>query len=104
VLVIQPMSETAMELFSARPDIRVEVLSDTSPSAIAASVTDADAITIRDAMLLASALEHARKLRIVSRHGVGYDNVPVQFCTERGVPVTVVGDLISTSSPSTRSS
>jgi len=43
--------------------------------------------------LPAEALAEARNLKIISRHGVGYDNVPVAFCTERNVPVTIIGDV-----------
>ena len=28
---------------------------------------------------------------MISRHGVGYDSIPIEMCTERGIPVTVVG-------------
>lgn len=93
VLVIQRFSDEALALFDEREDIEYEVLTDFSAANIAAHVGDVDAITIRDAPLPASALTQARRLRIVSRHGVGYDNVPVSFCTERGIPVTVVGDV-----------
>ena len=82
-----------MDLLRSRGDIDVEVLTDTSPAAIAARAADADAITIRDAPLPAAALAEARSLRIVSRHGVGYDNVPLAFCSERGIPVAVIGDV-----------
>ena len=32
---------------------------------------------------------------MISWHGVGYDNIPVEYCTRRGIPVTVVG-LVNT--------
>ena len=36
-----------------------------------------------------------RRLKVVSRHGVGYDNVPVDALTEKGVPLAVVGGIHS---------
>ena len=93
VVVIQRIAQEALDLFSARDDIAVEVLTDTSAASIAAHVADADAITIRDAPLPAEALAGARNLKVISRHGVGYDNVPLAFCTERGIPVTIIGDV-----------
>ena len=95
VVVIQRIAQPALDLFSARDDIEVEVLTDTSSSNIAAHVGDADAITIRDAPLPAEALANARNLKIISRHGVGYDNVPLAFCAERRIPVTIIGDVNS---------
>ena len=93
VLVIQRIAQPALDLLSERDDITFEVLTDTSAAAIAARVSDVDAITIRDAPLPAEALVGARNLKIVSRHGVGYDNVPVSACSERGIPVTIIGDV-----------
>ena len=93
VLVIQPIAQPALDLLSERDDVSYEVLTDTSAANIAAHVGDVDAITIRDAPLPAEALAGAHNLKIVSRHGVGYDNVPVSACSERGIPVTIIGDV-----------
>src|SRR5262249_19226155 len=54
---------------------------------------ESDAITVRDAPLPIDVLEAAPQLKVISRHGVGYDNIPIDYCTSRGVPVTVVGDV-----------
>lgn len=93
VLVIQRIAQPALDLLSERDDISYEVLTDTSAAAISARVGDVDAITIRDAPLPVEALAGARNLKIISRHGVGYDNVPVSACSERGIPVTIIGDV-----------
>ncbi len=93
VLVIQRIAQPALDLLAARDDIEFQVLTDTSVASIAAHVGDVDAITIRDAPLPAEALAQVRNLKIISRHGVGYDNVPVAFCTERNIPVTIIGDV-----------
>lgn len=93
VLVIQRIAQPALDLLAARDDIEFQVLTDTSAASIAAHVGDVDAITIRDAPLPVEALAEARNLKIISRHGVGYDNVPVAFCTERNIPVTIIGDV-----------
>jgi D-3-phosphoglycerate dehydrogenase / 2-oxoglutarate reductase len=39
----------------------------------------------------------ARNLKVISRHGVGYDNIPIDACTEAGIPVTLVGPVNSIS-------
>lgn len=93
ILVIQPLRPEALALFQERPDVTYEVVTDFSKENLLARVADADAITVRDAPLPVEVLAAAPKLRIVSRHGVGYDNIPVDYCTGRGVPVTVVGDV-----------
>lgn len=93
ILVIQPLRAEALALFDQRDDVTYEVVTDFSPENLLRHVADAEAITVRDAPLPAEVLEAAPNLQIVSRHGVGYDNIPVDHCTKRGIPVTVVGDV-----------
>lgn len=93
VLVIQPLRPEALRLLEERPDITYEVVTDFSQQNLLRHVGAADAITIRDAPLPVAVLEAAPRLKVISRHGVGYDNIPVDYCTARGIPVTVVGDV-----------
>jgi D-3-phosphoglycerate dehydrogenase len=57
----------------------------------------ADALVIRTQPLTAAGLATAPKLRIVSRHGVGYDAVDVAALNARGIPLCIVGDVNSVS-------
>jgi D-3-phosphoglycerate dehydrogenase len=56
---------------------------------------DADELARCDAILARAAtrydralLEKAPKLRVISRYGVGTDNIDLAYCTERGIQVT----------------
>lgn len=59
---------------------------------IPALIAGADALIIRTAALDAPAIAAARRLKVVARYGVGYDNVDVAALTARGIPLTTVGD------------
>jgi D-3-phosphoglycerate dehydrogenase len=91
ILVVQPLHPEAMALLDARPDIEYTVLTDASEANLLANIAGVEAITLRDAPLPRSVVSAADELRVVSRHGVGYDNVPVDLLTERGIPLTLVG-------------
>jgi D-3-phosphoglycerate dehydrogenase / 2-oxoglutarate reductase len=93
VLIVQPIRPEALQLFEQRSDIVVEVLTDISPENIRRHIVDADALTVRDAPVPIHALEVAPRLKVISRHGVGFDNIPVDYCTARGIAVTIVGDV-----------
>ena len=93
ILVVQPLRPEALRFFEERPDVTFEVVTDFSPDNLLRHIGDADAMTIRDAPLPVQVLQAAPLLRVISRHGVGYDNIPVDYCTGRGLPVTVVGDV-----------
>ena len=93
ILVVQPLHPCAMAMLEARQDIVYVILTDHREANLLEQVRDADAITLRDAPLSLNVLAAATRLQVVSRHGVGYDNVPVEACTARGIPVTVVGPV-----------
>jgi len=60
-------------------------------------VGDADALLVRIAEVGAEALETCPRLKIISKHGVGVDNIDVEAAKARGVAVTVAPGANSTS-------
>lgn len=93
VLVVQPIRPEGLKLLEARADIRFEVVTDCSSDNLSRHVVDADALTVRDAPIPAEVLGRAPRLRVIARHGVGTDNLPIDYCTARRIPVAVVGDV-----------
>lgn len=93
ILIIQPLRPEGLEIFDARKDVSYKVVTDFSEKNLMANVGDADAIAIRTAVITKPVLDAAPRLRVISRHGVGYDNIPVSECTARGIAVTVVGGV-----------
>lgn len=65
------------------------IMADRDPSAIAKEIIDADAIIVRIIDLTPELLGTAKKLKMVSKHGVGYDNIPVSWCKDHGIAVTI---------------
>jgi D-3-phosphoglycerate dehydrogenase len=92
VAVVGPIHEEGMKLFQERSDIESTVVQDLSSAGIAKGVTGVDAITIRTQTLPKEALALAPDLRIVSRHGVGYDNVDVSYLSSRKIPMAISVD------------
>ncbi len=97
LLIIQPVHDKAMEVLKDRPDVTAELVMDDSEENLLRHITDADAVTVRMTELSERLLSAAPRLKVISRHGVGYDNIPVDFCTSRGIPVTLVGPVNSVS-------
>jgi len=92
VLVIGKMHEQGIALLKARPDIEATIILDEFDSSFHTHVRDTDAIAVRTALLPAEVLNSAARLKIVSRHGVGYDSVDVAALTQRGIPLTITAD------------
>lgn len=52
-------------------------------------VSEADALLIRTAPYTREVIDAAPNLKVISRLGVGLDNVDVEYCTEKGIWVTI---------------
>ena len=96
ILIIQPFHERGMALLQARDDIEFEIVDGKSEAELAAKIRDADAATIRTVPLPAAVIDQAERLKVVSRHGVGYDNVDVPALTRRGIPLVIAADANAT--------
>jgi D-3-phosphoglycerate dehydrogenase len=80
------MHESGMNRLLEAGDVRMA--SSLDPETIHAEIADADALVIRTAGdINATLMDHAPKLRVIGRHGVGYDQVDVPAATARGIQV-----------------
>ncbi len=81
-----------MQMLRDHPDIDFSVITDPSPEGIKKGVTGADGIVVRTQLLPKEALELASNLRVVSRFGVGTDNIDVAHLSSRGIPLAIAVD------------
>ena len=58
---------------------------------IIADIADCDAMIVRTAKITRKIIEAAPKLKIMSRHGAGYDMVDIEACKEKGILVCTAG-------------
>jgi D-3-phosphoglycerate dehydrogenase len=86
VLIAEELSPAAIAQLESDFDIRYADGADRAQ--LLPALADADAVIIRSATTIdAEALEHAPRLRVVARAGVGLDNVDVEAATRAGVMV-----------------
>ena len=95
ILVVGSLHPDAIAMLDAAPDVTYELTDGTSEDCYAHRIADADALLIRTQPLSAQTIAKAARLKIVSRHGVGYDAVDINALTERGIPLCIVGDVNS---------
>jgi D-3-phosphoglycerate dehydrogenase len=89
VLCLRAIHPDAIALMRSAAGVTVEVLDPVTPESLHARIAEADAITVRLARIDAALIARAPRLRIVARHGVGYDAVDVPALTARGIPLTI---------------
>jgi len=87
IVLAEKVSPATLAVFAAEPGWDV-VTHDKLPDGLPAALVDADALVVRSAVQVDDALmEHAPKLRVVGRAGVGVDNIDADAATRRGVVV-----------------
>jgi len=92
ILVGRSMGPAALALFDARDDVNYEVLAAPTVGDLEARIAGLDAIVLGMTPVQAPLIAKAARLKVVSRFGVGYDNVDVAALTAQGIPLTTVGD------------
>lgn len=92
VVCLRPLHPEALDRLRRHPGVTVEVLEEVTPETLAGALPRAEALTVRATRIDRSVLAMAPRLRIVARHGVGYDAVDVPALTERGIVLTVTPD------------
>jgi len=93
ILILGKIHEAGLDILRARPGVSFEIMAQPAEPDILALAPTADAIIVRTTKLTAAAIDAAPKLKIVSRHGVGYDNVDMAALDRRRIPLTLVGNV-----------
>lgn len=91
VICIQPIHPEGMRILRSREDLEIIVPESPEPQHWDQHLADAEAIVVRITRIERWMIEKAPQLRVISRHGVGVDNIDMDAATEHGVVVATVG-------------
>jgi D-3-phosphoglycerate dehydrogenase len=87
IILAEKVSPATLAVFAGEPGWEVKT-HDQLPEGLPAALADADALVVRSAVQVDDALlEHAPKLRVIGRAGVGVDNIDAEAATRRGIVV-----------------
>jgi D-3-phosphoglycerate dehydrogenase len=95
VLVAGKIHADGLAILRQAPGVEVDYVEEVSAESYRPFLPVADALLIRTQPLTGAHVEEAPNLKIVSRHGVGYDSVDVAALNGRGISLAVVGDVNS---------
>ena len=73
------------------------VINNTEESHLIEKLSDVDGIIVRTADINKKILSKAKNLKILSRHGVGYDNVDIEFLNTNKIALAITGSANATS-------
>ena len=87
IVLAEKVSPATLAVFAAEPGWEVTT-HDRLPEGLPAALAEADALVVRSAVQVDDALlEHAPRLRVIGRAGVGVDNIDADSATRRGIVV-----------------
>ena len=95
LLVAGKLHPSGLDLLRSAKGVTFDYVEEISEPSYQAHLPKADALVIRTQPLSAGSIARAPGLKIVSRHGVGYDAVDVAALNARGVSLCIVGDVNS---------
>jgi D-3-phosphoglycerate dehydrogenase len=89
ILVIQPIHEAGIKLLESNPNYEFEVVENVDPEFLKSKIKDCDGASIRTAKLTSDVIEAAKNLKIISRHGVGYDNIDLESSKKNNLTLAI---------------
>ena len=97
VIVAGKLHPSGRAILDATENLSVDYIDEVSEESYAPRVHEADAVLLRTQPMTAETIAKATRLKLVSRHGVGYDAVDVEALNTRGIPLAICGDVNSAS-------
>jgi D-3-phosphoglycerate dehydrogenase len=91
------MKDKGIELLMNCKDFDCEIVTDLSRENLLLKLPEFDGITLRRGKIDREILNKCDKLKVIARHGVGYDSVDTKCLKEKGITLLVAHNSTSTS-------
>ena len=89
ILVVQNIHNDGIQLLKENPNYEFEIIEDANPEIIKKKITECDGLSIRTAKLPDEIINLGKKLKIISRHGVGYDNIGLNSSKKNNITIAI---------------
>ena len=89
ILVVQNIHDAGIQLLKENPNYEFEIIEDANPELIKKKITECDGLSIRTAKLPDEIINLGKKLKIISRHGVGYDNIGLNSSKKNNITIAI---------------
>tara|TARA_B100002051_G_scaffold260113_1_gene280318 strand:- start:970 stop:1926 length:957 start_codon:yes stop_codon:yes gene_type:complete len=87
--IIEKIHDKGIDLLKNNKNFEYEIIENTSKDNLIKVLPKFDGITLRVAKLDDSILVYCKKLKVISRHGVGYDNVDTKFLKKKNIKLLI---------------
>ena len=97
IAIVDKMHQDGINLLKKNPKFECEIIEDISKKNLISKLPAFDGITLRRGKIDSDILEKCKKLKVISRHGVGFDNVDTKFLKKNNIKLLVTATTTSTS-------
>ena len=95
--IIDTIDDKGIKLLENNKNFSYEVITDLSNKNLLAKLPIFDGVTLRRGKLDEEILKNCKKLKVIARHGVGYDNVDTSYIKKNNISLLVTHNSTSTS-------
>tara|TARA_E500000178_G_C16969047_1_gene730002 strand:+ start:305 stop:1261 length:957 start_codon:yes stop_codon:yes gene_type:complete len=89
IAIIEEIHENGIKLLEDNPKYSYEIINDTSIENLKKKLPDFDGCTLRVSKLNSNILKYCKKLKVISRHGVGFDNVDLDYIKQNNIKLLI---------------
>ena len=89
IAIIEKIHKDGLEVLDNNPNFKFEIIEDTSTENLIKKLPAFDACTLRVSKLDENILSHCSNLKAISRHGVGYDNVDLNYIKKKNISLLI---------------
>ena len=86
---IEKIHDDGIDLLKKHKNFEIELITDISEKNLIRKLPDYDGCTLRVSKLNEKILKHCPKLKVISRHGVGYDNIDLNYIKNNNITLLV---------------
>ena len=87
--IVEKIDNTGLKLFDNHSNFKYEIVENVSKDNLIKVLPKYDGLTLRVAKLDSEILSHCKKLKVISRHGVGYDNIDLNYIKKNNISLLI---------------
>jgi len=95
--IVDKINPKGLEILKNNNNFKYELITDLSKENLLKKLPEFDGITLRRGKIDSEVLSNCKKLKVISRHGVGYDNVDVDYIKKNNIKLLITDSSTSTS-------
>ena len=97
IAIVDKIHPDGIKLLEKNQKFQYEIIEDLSKKNLISKLPNFDGITLRRGKIDAEILGKCKNLKVISRHGVGYDNVDIKFLKKNNITLLVTATTTSVS-------